>query len=191
MDALQTMLTRRSVAKLRPEPVPRALIEQILESAVWAPNHKRTEPWRFFVFSGDSRTRLAEAFIENYRRDHPFATPEEMAGPGQKSANRVLQAPVTIVVTAEAGRNEVESIENYAASVCATEHILLAAHALELGAYWRTGDSAYTAPHNAIKELLELPDSVRLVAFIPLGYPEPSDKERQRVPFTEKTTWFD
>lgn len=191
MDALQTMLTRRSIAKLRPEPVPRELIEQILESAIWAPNHKRTEPWRFFVFTGDSRTRLAEAFIENYRRDHPTATPEEMEGPGRKSATRVLQAPVTIVVTSDEGRSEVETIENYAAAVCATEHILLAAHALELGAYWRTGDSAYTAPHNAIKELIGVPEATRLVAFIPLGYPETTERESKRVPFDQKTTWFE
>jgi len=191
MDALQTMLTRRSVAKLRPEPVPREVIEQLLESAISAPNHKFTDPWRFFVFTGDSRRRLADAFIENYRHDHPSATAEELAGPGQKSAKRVLQAPVTIVVTAKEGRNDVESIENYATAVCAAEHILLAAHALELGAYWRTGDSAYTAPHNAIKELIGVPESTRLVAFILMGYPEPSEKETFRTSADARTTWFE
>src|SRR5687768_15254856 len=124
MDALEAIRTRRSIAKLREEPVPRAAIEEIREAAIWAPNHKRTEPWRFFFCSGDARTRLAEAFIENYKLDHPAATAEELAGPGRKSADRVLSAPVTIIVTADEGRTAVETLENYGAVATATEHIL-------------------------------------------------------------------
>jgi len=191
MDALEALLTRRSIAKLRPEPVPRKVVEEILEAAIWAPNHKRTEPWRFFVFSGDSRARLAAAFIENYQLDHPDATEEELAGPGRKSANRVLSAPVTIVVTADEGRTAVETLENYGAVATATEHILLAAHALGLGAYWRTGESAYTAPRNAIKELIGVPEQTQLAAFVLLGYPEEESKERRRTPHSEKTIWFE
>ena len=191
MDALEAIRTRRSIARLREEPVPRAAIEEILEAAIWAPNHKRTEPWRFFVFSGDARTRLAEAFIENYKLDHPAATAEELAGPGRKSANRVLSAPVTIVVTADEGRTAVETLENYGAVATATEHILLAAHALGLGAYWRTGEAAYTAPRNAIKELIGVPARTQLAAFVLLGYPEEDGKASSRIPHTEKTTWFE
>jgi len=191
MDALDAMRTRRSLAQLREEPVPRELIEHILEAAIWAPNHKRTEPWRFFVFTGESRARLAAAFVENYQLDHPTAGADELAGPGHKSANRVLAAPATIVVTAEAGRNEVETMENYGAVAAATEHILLATHALGLGAYWRTGEAAYTAPRNAIKELIGVPASTRLVAFILLGYPDMEPKEGHRAPVEEKTRWFE
>ena len=191
MDALEAIRTRRSIARLREEPVPRAVIEEILEAAIWAPNHKRTEPWRFFVFSGDARTRLAAAFIENYKLDHPTATAEELAGPGHKSANRVLSAPVTIVVTADEGRNAVETLENYGAVATATEHILLAAHALGLGAYWRTGEAAYTAPRNAIKELIGVPARTQLAAFVLLGYPCEEAKTSSRIPPAEKTTWFE
>ena len=191
MDVMDAMRTRRSLANLRDEPVPREVIEQILDVAIWAPNHKRTEPWKFFVFTGASRSRLAEAFVENYRLDHPDAGPEEMSGPGHKSANRVLSSPVVIVVTSDAGQDEVQDIENYGATAVATEHILLAAHALGLGAYWRTGEAAYTAPRNAIKELIGVPENTRLVAFILMGYPEVSSKESRRAPFAEKTQWFE
>ncbi|HVF09929.1 MAG TPA: nitroreductase [Abditibacteriaceae bacterium] len=191
MDTLEAIRTRRSTAKLREEPVPRAIIEEILEAAIRAPNHKRTEPWRFFVFTGDARTRLAEAFVENYKLDHPDASAEELAGPGRKSANRVLNAPVTIIVTADEGRTAVETLENYGAVATATEHILLAAHALGLGAYWRTGEAAYTAPRNAIKALLGVPDRTQLAAFVLLGYPGEAARESSRIPYAEKTTWFE
>lgn len=191
MDAFHAMRTRRSIAKLRDEPVPRELVEQILEAAIWAPNHKHAEPWKFFVFTGDSRQRLADAFVKNYKLDHPNAGAEELSGPGHKTANRVLAAPVTIVVTSDVGKSEVETMENFAATAVATEHILLAAHALGLGAYWRTGEAAYTAPHNAIKELIGVPASAILVAFVLMGYPDVSAKESQRIPYTEKTRWFE
>jgi nitroreductase len=190
MELLDALRTRTSLAKLRPDPVPREIVEQILEDAVWAPNHKMTEPWRFWVWTGDARERLAQAFIENYRRDHPQATPEELVGPGQKTAQRVRQAPVTIVVTSDAGRNDVETQENYASTAIATQHILLAAHAQNLGAYWRTGEGVYTSP-NAVLELLGLPAETKVVGFILLGYPEPSERKRHRTPAREKTVWFE
>ena len=190
MDALEAMRTRRSLAQLREEPVPREIIEQLLEVATWAPNHKRAEPWRFAVFSGDAREKLAQAFRENYRLDHPDATPEELSGPGEKSAKRVLGAPVTIVVWSQSDDNEVQTLENYAATAVAVEHILLAAHALGLGAFWRTGEAAYTAPRNAIKQLVGAAPESQLTAFIPLGYPAITERESRRAPFTDKTQWF-
>ena len=191
MHVLEAIRTRRSLAQLQGEPVPREAIEQLLEAAIWAPNHKHTEPWRFAVFSGAARERLAAAFRENYRLDHPQATPDELAGPGEKSAKRVLSAPITIVVSSEAGRSEVETLENYAATAVAVEHILLAAHALGLGAYWRTGEAAYTAPRNAVKHLVGASPDSQLVAFILLGYPVSTERDSRRAPFAEKTQWFE
>ncbi|MDQ3044099.1 MAG: nitroreductase family protein, partial [Chloroflexota bacterium] len=43
---------RRSIGKVGPERPPRELIEQVLEAATWAPNHRLTEPWRFIVIAG-------------------------------------------------------------------------------------------------------------------------------------------
>lgn len=190
MDVFEAMRTRASLAKLKPDAVPRELVEQLLEVAVWAPNHKMTEPWKFSVWSGNSREKLAQAFRENYRRDHPDADAAELDGSGCKTANRVLAAPVTIVVTSDAGRNETETLENFVSASLAIQHILLAAHALELGAYWRTGESIYTQP-NAVLELLDLPQSARVAGFVLLGYPETTERNRRRTPWQEKTQWFD
>ncbi|HEY0073207.1 MAG TPA: nitroreductase [Abditibacteriaceae bacterium] len=191
MNLLEAIHTRRSIAQLRPDEVPREVIEQLLEAAVRAPNHKRAEPWRFAVFSGVSREKLANAFRDNYRLDHPDATPEDLAGPGEKSAKRVLNAPVTIVVSSEAGKSEVETIENFAAAAVATEHILLVAHALGLGAYWRTGEAAYTKPRNAILELIGASSETQIVAFLLIGYPVEAALPGPRAAALEKTIWFD
>jgi nitroreductase len=190
METLEALRTRRSVARVKPDEVPRALIEEILDTAIWAPNHRKTEPWRFWVFRGEGRRLLAGAFIENYRRDHPAATPEELAGPGHKSAHRVLAAPLTIVVTSDAGRDEIETLENYGAVAAAIEHILLAAHARGLAGYWRTGDGVYTRP-NAIRELLNVPEDTRLVGFVLLGYPDAQKQGARKATARDKTAWFE
>ena len=191
MELLHALKTRRSLAQLKPDAVPRETVEQLLEAATWAPNHKKIEPWKFFVFTGNAREKLAEAFIQNYKFDHPDASEEELAGPGRKSANRVLASPLVIVVTSEAGANEIQTLENYGAVCAATEHILLAAHAAGLGAFWRTGEAAYTAPRNAIKELIGVEGSTLIVAFLLIGFPEVTEKVSRRAPFEEKTIWFD
>ena len=191
MELFEALKSRRSIAKLKPDAVPRETLEKILESALWAPNHKRLEPWKFFVFSGDSREKLANALTENYRLDHPDASDEELETKGRKSAARVLAAPVTIVVTSDAHEDEILDLENYAATSAAVEHILLAAHALGLGATWRTGEAAYTTPRNAIKGLLGVEQSTRIVALVILGYRDTEVKEGKRAPLEEKVTWFD
>ena len=191
MELLHALKTRRSLAQLKPDPVPRELVEQLLEVATWAPNHKKVEPWKFFVFSGDSRQKLADAFIQNYQLDHPDANEEELAGPGRKSANRVLASPLVIVVTSEIGNNAVQTLENYGAVSAAVEHILLAAHSMGLGAFWRTGEAAYTTPRNAIKELIGVDGSTQIAAFLLIGFPAVTEKNSLRVPFGGKTVWFD
>lgn len=191
MELLHALKSRSSIAQVKPDAVPREMIEQLLEAATRAPNHKKAEPWKFFVFSGDSRQKLADAFVQNYEFDHPNASEAELAGPGRKSANRVLSAPLVIVVTSDAGKNEIETLENYGAVCAATQNILLAAHALGLSGFWRTGDAAYTAPRNAIKELIGANGSTQLAAFLLIGFPAVTEKESRRAHFEEKTVWLE
>jgi nitroreductase len=52
MDVLTAIHTRHSTGKVKPDPVPRAVIEKLLLAAVQAPNHHKVRPWRFVVLSG-------------------------------------------------------------------------------------------------------------------------------------------
>lgn len=190
MDIFEIIEKRRSVAHLLPKSVERATIEKVLSAGLWAPNHKHAEPWRFFVFQNDARRELADAIMENFHRDNPHATPQELEKAQNKNPRRVTETPLVIVVTSNAGNNAVETHENYGACACAVQNMLLVAHALGLGAFWRTGDGAYTSP-NAVKELLKLPESATIVAFLLMGYPDSVGKAATRKPLSEKVTWMD
>src|SRR3712207_8413323 len=67
MDVIRAIEMRQSVGRMKPDPVPKGMIERILESAVHAPNHRLTEPWRFHVFTGKGRGELARARAETAR----------------------------------------------------------------------------------------------------------------------------
>src|SRR5918995_5415507 len=139
MDVIQAIETRQSMGRVKQDPVPKELVERILESAVHAPNHRMTEPWRFHVFTGRGRGELARARAETARLmaaaegDH-----EEMAaGRISRERKKAFRAPVIIAVISAAGRDEVETLENYAACAAAVQNMQLTAHSLGLASIWR------------------------------------------------------
>src|SRR3954451_11788897 len=61
LDTLAAIRKRRAIKQYLDTPIPREWIEELLDAAHWAPNHKLTHPWRFHVFSGEGRERLVGA----------------------------------------------------------------------------------------------------------------------------------
>jgi nitroreductase len=115
---------------------PASLVE-ILEDAHWAPTHGLTQPWRFHVFVGDARIRLADALQSLY----DDTTPQGEVRPEKRAKLRdgVLQAPVCIAVSAltDAG-GKISKMDEICATACAVQNLLLSAHQRGLGSYWST-----------------------------------------------------
>lgn len=188
-DPLRFLRERRSMTKASDEPVPRELVEQIIEAATWAPNHRRTEPWRFVVLEREARLRLggvmAQALLDRLARQGVVAGTEQL----DKERVKPLRAPVIIAVAAVPSPDpKVIEIEEIAATAGAVQNMLLAAQALGLRAMWRTGDAAYDA---TVKLHLGLPESSHLVAFVYLGYPEIIPPGGRPGDAASKTVWVD
>jgi nitroreductase len=188
MDVIRAIETRQSIGRVKQDPVPRDLIQRILESAVHAPNHKITEPWRFHVFTGKGRGDLARARAEMARLQAEAEGEDEEMAAGRISRERkkAFRAPVVIAVICEAGRDEVETLENYAACAAAVQNMLLTAHALGLGAMWRTGPVAY---HEHMRKFFDLEEGDRIAGYLYVGYPDMGERPRRRQPVSEKTVW--
>lgn len=178
------------MGKVRQDPVPREEIERLIESAVHAPNHRITEPWSFHVFTGKGRGKLARARAETARllAEEEGEAEEEAAGRVSRERKKTFRAPVIIAVTSEAGRDEVETLENYAACACAVQNMQLTAHALGLGAIWRTGPTAY---HDHMRRFFGLGDGDYIVAYLYVGYPDMGERPRRRSPAAQKTVWHE
>jgi nitroreductase len=97
LELFEAIYNRQSIGKLKPDEVPRAVIEKLLLAAVQAPNHHKVRPWRFFVITGEGRTRLGEVLKQSLLQRVPEATP----GALQKESERLLRAPVVIAVAVD------------------------------------------------------------------------------------------
>lgn len=190
LEVNRAIETRQSIGRVRQDPVPRELVEMILESAVHAPNHKLTEPWRFHVFIGKGRGEFARARAELARLQARAEGEEEEFAAGRISRERkkAFRAPVVIAVISKGGRDEVETLENYAACAAAVQNMQLAAHSLGLATIWRTGTFAY---HPYMRDFFELEENDKIAAYLYLGYPDMSERPRRREPASSKTVWHE
>ncbi len=189
METLEAIRTRRTTKSFLPEPAPRPVIARVLEAAVWAPNHRLTEPWRFTVVQGQTLARLArlrrQMTEEGLRaKGEP---PERAAREGESAERKALAAPVTVVVCIDQHADPAIREEDYAAAACAIQNMLLAAHALGLAGFWSTNRLCSYPPAYA---LLGIPPERRIVGLVQLGYPD-QQREQRRIPATERTVWLD
>lgn len=185
METLTAIYTRQSISRLKPDPVPRAAIEQILGAAVQAPNHHRNRPWHFVVLEGSARERLGDVMADSYRKLVPTAADEAVA----VERRRPLRAPVLIAVGIDpAGPPKIVEIENICSGAAAVQNLLLAAHDLGLGAIWRTGAAA-TDP--AVKHFLGFTQEQTIIAIVYVGYPEEEHPVLPRPSFKDRTTWLE
>ncbi len=133
--------TRRNIRDFTDQRVPREMIDQIVEAASWAPNHRHTEPWRFIVLEkdGEARSKVANLVYEwtwNNIKNPNQARRERSSADAR---DEVLMTPVLMMVYSVPGENEEVTHENYAATCCAAQNMLLMAHAIGLGVGWSTG----------------------------------------------------
>jgi nitroreductase len=144
MDALEALRTRRSVRRFAAKAVDRGLLEQIVDAGRLAATARNEQPWEFVVVT-DAATRREIARMT----DH---------------GTFIADSPVCIVVLAKDTKYYLED------GSAATQSILLAAHALGLGACWVAGDKKPYA--GKVARRVGAPADVRLVALVALGWPE-------------------
>ena len=189
-DYLEMMRTRRSIRRYEARPVPPALVDQLLEAATWAPSAHNRQPWRFVVIAGDAMKReLAAAMGARLRQDLSAdgAPPEVIARDTERSYARVTAAPLLILVCLtmadmdtypDTRRAANEALMAAQSAAMAGQNLLLAAHALGLGACWLC--APLFCP-NVVRDTLALPDDWQPQGLITVGYPADA-KEKTRHP---------
>lgn len=189
MEVLQAIKTRRSIGKVKDDPVPKELIEKIIEAGTWAPNRYLTQPWRFFVITGEGKMSLSRVMENIVLESGIDIYSEEGRRKLEKERNKPFRAPVIIAVAAEVTENEkIIRLEELGAAYAAVQNMLLAAHSLGLASYWKTGKACY---HEKTKEFFGLKAKDEVVALIYLGYPDMERKDAVRRPAAELTKWIE
>jgi nitroreductase len=180
-DVLRAMGNRRSIYSFAPRPVDEDDLILALDLAVRAPNHRLTRPWRFGVFLGEGRYRLADAL---------GAASTRLGLPVEKARRTALLAPAVVCagVAPQLDRPKVVEHEECYAVAAAIENLLLALHARGIGSLWTTGASADTPEVRALLGLNGPHDHI--IAIVLIGYPAPDSRLISRaIDHTTFTTW--
>ncbi len=188
MSVFDIVQRRRSIGKMTAQSPTREQIERLLEAATHAPNHRKVEPWRFFVLAGKARNQLGEIMASSLVERLQKVLGDNTQALLDKEHNKPLRSPVLIVVASEHSTlPNVLDIENVEATAAAVQNMLLVGEEMGLACMWRTGNAAYDP---RVKQWLGLANEDHIVAFVYVGYPAIPRTDRQPIPVVEKTAWL-
>jgi F420 biosynthesis protein FbiB-like protein len=188
-DLIDAIHSRRSIRRYESRPVPAEAIGRLLDAACQAPSAHNRQPWRFVVIQrDDTKRKLAAAMGKRLRRDLAAdgLPPEQIERDAGRSYTRITGAPLLILLCLtladmdrypDERRAQNERIMAVQSVAMAGQNLLLAAHALGLGACW------LCAPlfcGDAVRETLNLPADWQPQGLVTVGYPaETKEKTRQ------------
>jgi nitroreductase len=186
VDLAELMRSRRSVGLFNNAPVSLELVHELLDSAVYAPNHRLTEPWRFIILTGAGREHYA-----GIRRDMVL---DFMKGQGeaerQQAADgtyrKFMNVPLYLLVIMSKQANAEIDAEDYAACCCVIQNFMLLAWERRLGTTWKTFKN-----DPRLREYLALGEAERVVGIVHVGYSAEEERSGQRKPATERIQVFD
>ena len=158
MDTIEAIMTRRSIRKYANNRVPEDLVKQLLHAAMAAPSAANEQPWHFVVITDRGIMAQVPSF-------HPHS-------------HMLKEAALAILVCSD-GSLELMKGRGVLDCSAATQNLLLAAHALGLGAVW-LGIYPVEERMNGIRKLLNMPSRVVPVALVSLGYPDERLREEDR-----------
>jgi len=187
MSVIEAITTRRSVPQFKPDPVPKELIQRVLDAAVWVPNHRMTEPWQFYVLGETPKRKFAEIRRDFRKQSLPNPDAPEVKPALQKIVDDTVKTPVVIIVTSRGHTDPELQEENYWATFGAVYAFMLAAWAEGLGTYFRTGP---IREYPLLRQMLNLDDDQRIIGVVYAGYPAVVP-QKQRTPSAAKTVWLD
>ena len=181
----EIMHSLRAMRRLKPDPVPPAMIDRILDAAIRAPSGQNTQPWAFLAvtdadgkrFFGERyRYWLYERFGEQITRDDPRSALGRSINAARHLADHMHEAPVLLMVM---GKRDwpfaVPSKErvglappSYGSIYPAVQNLLLACRGLGLGASLTTMHQMFEPE---MHEYFGIPETYGVVAVIPVGFP--------------------
>jgi len=200
MEFFEVATTQRATRRLKPDPIPEAVLRQIMDAAICAPSGGNRQGWSFvLVRDANKRKRLGELYREAWdelmkvpyyaaaAQAPPDSAIGKMLASAQHLGEHMGEAPVLILACIVLDPGVKVTITTGASIYPAVQNIMLSARALGIG-------SCITTIHKfrdaQVKELLDIPADIETAALIPLGYPlgkfgRPPRRPLRDVAFTD------
>lgn len=166
--------------------IPDEQVKDLLKLANWAPTHGRTEPWRFYVYTGESMAKFCQEHADMYKSNTPedkfvAATYENLRNMGNKASHLI------IAIMKRGNLPKIPAWEEMAATSAAVEHILLGATALGMASYWGSGGMI---THQAMKDHYQLGEEDMVLGAVYLGYADVEMPAVRNTWIEEKAVWL-
>ena len=166
MEIKKLLLERRTIHQFKDEKVDPQIIREALTTSLYAPNHKHTQPWRYYWLNLRQREKVTDLALELKRQKS-----EKKLSAVQEEAlkNKFLSPSALIVLGCARGQSEIEERENYASIACGVQNIHLYLWSKGVGSKWSSG--AVTRHESVYSWLGVDRDQVELVGFLWIGVP--------------------
>lgn len=184
MHIFDAISERRSIKAFTDRPISREEIEQLLSVAVLAPNHRMTEPWRFYVMGPEARAGFGKAL--GLRKAKRVDDPDAKVAVIHKVEATHRDLPAMLAVAMTLDENPEIREEDYAATYMAVQNLCLAAVALGLGSHVKSG-AVMDDP--TARQAIGVAEGERVIATIALGEPAAVPEAKPRRDADELTTW--
>ncbi|WP_429845074.1 nitroreductase family protein [Brevibacillus sp. FIR094] len=167
----QAIRDRRTIKKFKPDPIPLELFRELLDVAVWAPNHGLREPWRFVLYMEEGKRVVVDAILQNAMK--------------KRDPELLLRVPAYLFVIVNEDPRQREREEDYAAACTLIQNFQLAAWERGLGVVWKTEPFTYQA---GFLQAVGVRAEEKLVGMLQLGFPEVIPEARARTAANDKLT---
>lgn len=164
MDIEKTIKERRTVHDYQGQKVPDEIVEKAVELALWAPNHKLTNPWKFVWMGPDAREKIAEISVHLKKVKDPGMS-ELVQG---KLKQKFLEPSHLLAVLQKKSANPFQSKEDYASIACGIQNATLFLWEKGIGSKWTTG--AVTTHEKTYRALNVNAEKEEIVGFLWIGY---------------------
>ena len=190
MGIYEAMKTLKAVRKLRPDPIPEAVLRRVLEAATWAPTGGNRQPWRIVLVKDHAKKqRLGELYSRSWQAyvgHYHSAIPQDLPAAARERTIRTLKAgdyladhfgdtPAVVVFCFNPNHMAITDSKQNRPSVVgggsvytAVENLLIACRAEGLGCVLTT---LLCESEPEVRELLSIPDPWYTAAAVPIGYP--------------------
>ncbi len=150
-------------------------LEELLDIAVWAPNHNLREPWRFIAYTGDGKRSFSDAVLATFSKD-------ELEKYGEQRERNYLRIPLHLLIVMPEDPRQKQWDEDYAAVCCLIQNLQLAAWEQGIGMVWKSNPYMY---HPGFRDSVGVKPGEKIAAVLHIGYPRIIPPAAARTPARE------
>ncbi|WP_034680401.1 nitroreductase family protein [Caldalkalibacillus mannanilyticus] len=169
---------RRTIREFKSDPISKELVIELLNDAVWAPNHGLREPWRFILFQGEGKKKFTKAVLHTY-------TEEEKASRAEDITKYYLNIPLHLVVVMKEDPRSKQWEEDFSATSAMIQNFQLLTWEKGIGVVWKTN---YYNWEPKFHQEIGVQPGERVVGTLHIGYFDKVPKPRPRTKVEEKLT---